>query len=150
MAEYQLLLFDRTAAVLARHPFTFNDDAESTIIAASIWDACSDLSAGYELRSDAGCVALALLGGPVPNVDRLGLRLQALLLQCEERIRRNHHRLAKSKKLLAQIDTLRYLVNAQITTHLKPKISDPTPLKGLRQVVDHLPPVGVSRRPMGS
>lgn len=109
--EYRLFFLDGRAGIQARHEFLAENDAEAKMLAALLFDACSDICAGYELWNYARQIVstrtgLGMSGRPL-TPESISEEWQRYLLDLEEAFRRSHWRLAKSTRLLEASDLLR-------------------------------------------
>ena len=103
MKDYRLYFLDGRGSIEARQEFRAEDDAEAKILAALLFDACSDTCAGYEVWSDARLVVSTHAGfgtsGTSCTPENVSETLQRNLLDLEDALQRSHWRLAKSKRL---------------------------------------------------
>ena len=119
MVPYRLYFLDAEGAIQARQEFAADNDAQAKLISATLWRACDESYPDYELwqatrclgrgNGDSGETIAALL----EFEDAL---VQMRVLELEERLLESHWRVAKSKQLLASVETLRRRIDGTVPT----------------------------------
>jgi len=103
MARYRVYLRDRTGRVLARENVEASDSEEATDIAAVLCDACSDVSAYFEVWD--GNAKVPAAGLPVHlHAFELSDRAQQVVIDREIALQDTNRRLQESKALLKKLD----------------------------------------------
>jgi len=104
MARYRVYLRDRTGRVLARENVEASDADEATDIAAILCDACSDVSAYFEVWDGNAKVPAAGLPVRLPDAFELSDRAQQIVIDREIALQDSNRCLQESKALLKKLD----------------------------------------------
>ena len=111
MYWYRLYFLDASHRIIARDDFEAEDDQSAITIAGLVYDACSDVSSGFELWSGTRRlvpdVEKQTAGYPSQNSAELMLRVQDIVLEREKILQQSRWLIAKSKRLQARVDELR-------------------------------------------
>lgn len=99
--SYRIYLCDSKDRILAREDVEAADDHAAMMIAVRLWDACSDVSSGFELWQGSRRLDTAIDTSTV-NADWLNAEMQAAVAHHEERLRDSRWAIAGSKRLLEQ------------------------------------------------
>jgi len=100
MADYRLYFLDDKGLISGREDFHAQTDDEAVECAGVVLDACSDLSAGYELWSGVRRVAERNLAtNRAPRLECLSRAGQARVVALEDTLQRSHWLIARSKRL---------------------------------------------------
>ncbi|HUO93639.1 MAG TPA: hypothetical protein VMU22_11985 [Rhizomicrobium sp.] len=113
MPRYRVYLRDRTGRILARENVEAVDVDEAADIAAVLCDACSDVSAYFEVWD--GNAKLPSPGLPVrlPDAFELSDRAQQIVIDREIALQDSNRRLHESKALLKKLDD--WIVSSKAT-----------------------------------
>jgi len=108
---YRLYFLNAAQRINARDEFEAENDETAITIAGLLYDACSDLSSGFELWQGARRVvpdAKNQTGGNVSQTSAaITLQVQNIVLEREEILQQSHWLIARSRRLQARVDELR-------------------------------------------
>ena len=108
---YRLYFLNAAQRISARDEFEAEDDETGTTIAGLLYDACSDLSSGFELWQGARRVVPGVrkqvARHPNPSSTAITLKVQNIVIEREEILQQSHWLIARSKRLQARVDELR-------------------------------------------
>lgn len=110
MAAYRLYFLDTKGAIQARQDFAADNDVQAKLISGTLWHACDESYPDFELWQATRCLGRAnrdsgaTIASPPGYDDAIA---QMRVLELEERLLDSHWRVAKSKQLLASVETLR-------------------------------------------
>ena len=108
---YRLYFLNAAQRISARDEFEAESDEAASAIGGQLYDACSDLSSGFELWQGARRVVpdvkKQVAGHPNQSRTAITLKLQNIVLEREEILQQSHWLIAKSKRLQARVDELR-------------------------------------------
>lgn len=114
MSDYRLFFLDDKGAIQARQEFVAEQDLAAVILSSLVWQACSDVYAGYDLWCFNRRVVCALDGIgliPPPLLEQTAREMQERILVMECELQRSRWRVAKSSRLAKAAETLRGLLN---------------------------------------
>ena len=111
MYWYRLYFLDAAQGIAARDEFEAENDETATTIAGLLYDACSDVSSGFELWQSTRRVVPDVkkqgAGHPNQSSTAITLQLQNIVLERAEILQQSRWLIAKSKRLQARVDELR-------------------------------------------
>lgn len=113
MSDYRLFFLDQQGTIQARQEFAAEHDLAAITLSSLVWQACSDVYAGYELWSFSRRVVCALDGIgliPPPLLEQAAREMQELILVMECELQRSRWRVAKSRRLAEAAEVLRGLL----------------------------------------
>jgi hypothetical protein len=102
---YRVYFRNQHAFIIGRDDFLAVDDADATVIAKTLADACSDLCTGIELRQGARRVDTS----PeqlIPDADEIAARVQNIVLERLLVLRESQWVIAESGRLLKETQRL--------------------------------------------
>src|SRR5215469_561440 len=108
---YRLYFLNAAQRIAARDEFEADNDESAITIAGLLYDACSDLSSGFELWQGARRVVPDVkkqaTAQPNQSSTAITLQLQSVVLEREEMLQQSQWLIARSKRLSARVDELR-------------------------------------------
>lgn len=104
MGSYRCFFRGRSGAIQGRDDFEANDDVQAMVLAELLGDACSDICDTFELWQGARRVSIP--HGKTPSPSEITASAQESLILREELIRDSHWMIARSKRLLEQLEKL--------------------------------------------
>lgn len=113
MSDYRLFFLDEKGAIQARQEFVAEQDLAAITLSSLVWQACSDVYAGYELWCFSRRVVCALDGIgliPPPLLEQTAREMQERILAMECELQRSRWRVAKSRRLAEATETIRGLL----------------------------------------
>jgi hypothetical protein len=81
--RYRLLLLDASGAIVGRDDFEAEDDPGAVLIAQTLYDACSDRCARFELRQNGRRLDVSSRNWPLVSSERIRARTQEIVLERE-------------------------------------------------------------------
>ena len=111
MNWYCIYLYGTSGSMLGRHEFQAENDRSAMAVAEQLWDACSDVSASFELWDGLRRVDADFSRMPCPSVsaEHIMMASQVSLVEHEETLRSSFWALARSERLLQRIHELQSL-----------------------------------------
>jgi hypothetical protein len=106
LATYRIYFRSPSGELLGREEFEGEDDRAAMVIAEMLHRTCSDLCDDFELWQGSRRVDACYNRRFQIRSGELNSKTQKAVAQCEERLRDSHWSIAKSKRLLAQLDRL--------------------------------------------
>jgi len=108
MTWYCLYLYSASGSMLGRDEFQAENDRSAMAVAEHLWDACSDVSASFELWDGLRRVDSEFSRMPCPSVsaEQVMMTSQVSLVEHEETLRSSFWALARSERLLQRIRAL--------------------------------------------
>jgi len=108
---YRLYFLNAAQRIAARDEFEAENDETAITIAGLLYDACSDLSSGFELWQSARRVVpdatKQAAAHPNQSSTAITLQLQSVVLEREEMLQQSQWLIARSKRLQVRVDELR-------------------------------------------
>lgn len=109
LAFYRVYFRSHAGTILGRDEFEAEDDRSAQVIAASLGDACSDISPSFDLWQGARRVATARSSVPGRQTSASEMHDQVLMRVIERQkiIQRSGWAIASSRRLLDRLDQVR-------------------------------------------
>lgn len=121
MAGYRLYFVDENGAIQAREEFDALDDDLALAVSNLVSRACSDTCHAYELWQEGRQViafGASRADSAVGLTDEQTVAVQQIALSLEEAVQRSHWRIARSEKLITEIERLKERSQALLTQRI--------------------------------